>query len=90
MLGTPGNPTEINSTKYNRYHLFRKEVEWRQEAGSCVSDVHLNLASIARILKLPSSVFYQNTYMRKATKIINLKGMQTSSEDMQTLNMLAK
>lgn len=28
---------EVNSTKYHRSHLLRKETEWRQEAGPSVS-----------------------------------------------------
>lgn len=60
-------------SKYNRYHLFRKDMQWREEAGSSVSGGDRSLSIITRILKISSPVFSLYTNIKKATKIINLK-----------------
>lgn len=85
VLRAPKKLTEVNSQKYNGYHLFRKDTKAgvRTLQSHCMTKVCLNITSINRILKiqqfLPLSFSYLSDYLpinvKRATERISSKGM---------------
>lgn len=60
VLRAPKKLTEVNSQKYNGYHLFRKDTKAgvRTLQSHCMTKVCLNITSVTRILKIQQFLPY--------------------------------